>query len=68
VLLARYYSGDQINVDDMGGTCCTWGWGGGEAHLGVWWRNLKEKITWRGSHGWRGHVAGNLLRIKPMME
>jgi len=40
VLLTKYYSGVQIEKNEMGGALA--GIGRGEVHTGFWWRNLKE--------------------------
>jgi hypothetical protein len=45
VHLTKYYSGDQIEKNDMGGACSTYG-GMEEVHTGFWWGNMKE-ITWK---------------------
>jgi len=73
VLLTKYYSGEQIEKNEMGGACSTYG---GEMHTGLWWGNLRERgyleDPWgrwednikialqeveRGG-GWYGQVAG----------
>jgi hypothetical protein len=41
VLLTRYYSGDQIKKNEMGGTCSTYGDRTG-AYM-VWWGNLRKR-------------------------
>jgi hypothetical protein len=35
-----YYSGDQIENNEMGGACST---NGGEVHTGFWFGNLRER-------------------------
>jgi len=42
VLLAKYYSGNQIEKNEMGGACSTYG-GRGEVHTVLWCGNLKER-------------------------
>jgi len=42
VLLTKYYSDDQIDLNGMGGACSTHE-GRGEAHTGFWWGNLGER-------------------------
>ena len=42
VLLAKYYSGNQIEKNEMGGACSTYG-GRGEAYTRFWWGNLRER-------------------------
>jgi hypothetical protein len=37
-----FFSGDQIEQGEMGGTCSTYG-GKGEALTGFWWGNLRER-------------------------
>ena len=40
VLLTKYYSGEQIEKNEMGGECSThWG----EVHAGFWFGNLRER-------------------------
>jgi hypothetical protein len=39
--MAKYYSGDQIKKNEVGGACNTYG-GRGELHTGFWWADLKE--------------------------
>jgi len=38
----KYYSGEKIKMNGMGGTSSNV-WGRGEVHTGVWWGNLKER-------------------------
>ena len=38
-ILKKYYLGEQINTNEMGGKCCTYG---GEVHTGFWWGDLRE--------------------------
>ena len=35
------YSDDQIEKNEIGGACSTYG-GRGEVHTGFWWENLRE--------------------------
>ena len=42
VSLTQYYSGDQIEKNEMGGECSAYG-GRGEAYTGFWWGNLRER-------------------------
>ena len=39
--LTPYFSGDQIEKDEMGGACSTMG--RGEMYVGLWWGNLRER-------------------------
>jgi hypothetical protein len=40
VLITKYYSGNQMEKNEMGGACGTYG--GGEVHTGFWWGDLRE--------------------------
>ena len=42
MLLTQYCSGDQIEKNEMGGACSTYG-GRGEVYTGLWWENLRER-------------------------
>jgi hypothetical protein len=42
VLLTKYYSGEQIEKNEMGGAYSTYG-GRGEVHAGFWCGNLRER-------------------------
>ena len=42
VLLTQYCSRDQIEKDDTGWACSTYG-GRVEVHTGFWWENLRER-------------------------
>jgi hypothetical protein len=37
----EYYSGDEININEMGGECSTYGERGGAYRF--WWGNLRER-------------------------
>ena len=41
-LLTKYYSGDQIQKNEMGRACRTYG-GRGGVYVGFWWGNLRER-------------------------
>ena len=41
-MLTKYYPGDRIENNGMGGTYSTHG-GGGEVYTGFWWGNLRER-------------------------
>ena len=36
------FSGDQIEKNEMGQVCSTYG-GRGEVYIGLWWENLRER-------------------------
>jgi len=38
----QYFSGDNIEKNEMGGTCIVYG-GRGVAYTGFWWGNLRER-------------------------
>jgi len=38
----KYYSGDQIEKNEIGGACSKY-WGRGEMYAKFWWDNLREK-------------------------
>jgi hypothetical protein len=40
VYATKYYLGYQIENNERGGACSTWG--RGEVHNGFWWGNLRE--------------------------
>jgi hypothetical protein len=40
-LQSKYYSGDQIEKNEMGGTCSAYR-GKREVHTGIWWEGLRE--------------------------
>jgi len=40
--LTQYYSRDDIENNEMGGTCSTYGWRR-ESYTGFWWGNLRER-------------------------
>jgi len=42
LLLTQYWLGDQIEKNEMGRTCSTYG-RRGEAYTGFWWGNLRER-------------------------
>ena len=42
VLLAKYYLGDQVMKNKMGGICGMYG-GARDVHTGFWWGNLMER-------------------------
>jgi hypothetical protein len=39
VLIIKYYSGEQIKKNEVGGACSTYG---GGVHTGFWWGDLRE--------------------------
>jgi len=41
ICTTQYYSGDQIDKNEMGGECSTYGVG--ELYTGFWWENLRER-------------------------
>jgi len=41
-LLTQYCGGDQIEKNEMGGACRTYGVIG-EVHVGFWWSSLRER-------------------------
>ena len=44
-LLIQYCWGDKMEKIEVGGACSAYG-GGGEAFIGFWWGNLREKDIW----------------------
>ena len=42
VLRTQYFSGDETEANEMGGSRSAYG-GRGEAYIGFWWRNLRER-------------------------
>jgi hypothetical protein len=38
----QFHSGDQLEKNEMGGACSTYGWRG-EMHTGFWWGKLRER-------------------------
>jgi hypothetical protein len=42
LLLTKYYSGDEIEKNEMSGACGTYG-ERGEVYTEFWWGNLREK-------------------------
>jgi hypothetical protein len=51
--LTKYRSGDQIEKNEMGGACSTYG--EGEACIGFWWGNLRDRAYW-GDPGVDGRI------------
>jgi len=41
MLLTKYYSGDQMEKNEMGGACSAWG--RGNVHIEFWWGKLNER-------------------------
>jgi hypothetical protein len=41
VIITKYYSGDQIKKNEMGGACNRYG--GGDVNSGFWWGNQRER-------------------------
>jgi len=43
MILTKYYSGDQIEKNETGGACSTYGKGRGEVYTGFWRGDLRDR-------------------------
>jgi hypothetical protein len=62
VLLAQYCSDDNIEKNEIGGACSTYGVSG-EVHIGFWWGNLRERPIARPRRRWEDNIKMDLKEV-----